>query len=44
MSDAILSLVTNIAAKKHEQVKFQKEWFDIHSDATPDGSKVELPS
>ncbi|MBQ2620407.1 MAG: Gfo/Idh/MocA family oxidoreductase [Thermoguttaceae bacterium] len=43
MSDAILSLVTNIAAKKHEQVKFQKEWFDIHSDATPDGSKVELP-
>lgn len=42
MGDAILALVTNIAAREHRQISFQKEWFDIASDATPDGSKVEL--
>jgi predicted dehydrogenase len=39
MGDAIIALVTNMAARKGARIEFKKEWFDIHSDETPDGVK-----
>ena len=42
LADAVIALTTNIAAEKGERIDFKKEWFDIHSDETPDGSKVDL--
>lgn len=42
MNDAILALVTNIAAKEHRQIKFKPEWFDLTKDETPDGSAISL--
>lgn len=46
MGDAIIALTTNIAINKSIRgeagyVKFQEEWFDLDSETTPDGSKVE---
>ncbi len=46
MGDAVIALTTNVAAiqkgMKGEAgfVKFDEEWFDVDSDATPDGSSV----
>lgn len=45
MGDAVIALGTNVALKNANQGKsgyleFQKEWFDINSDATPDGSTI----
>lgn len=46
MGDAIIALTSNIAINKSIKgeagyVKFLEDWFDLDSDATPDGSKVE---
>lgn len=45
MGDAVIALGTNVALKNANQGKsgyleFQEEWFDINSDATPDGSTI----
>lgn len=39
MADAVIALTSNIAIAKGGRIDFQHEWFDITSDATPDGSK-----
>jgi predicted dehydrogenase len=36
MGDAIIALTTNMAARKGARIEFKKEWFDIHSDETPE--------
>ena len=45
MADAVIALTTNVAMEKGRNgeagfVKFDEEWFDRDSDATPDGSDV----
>jgi hypothetical protein len=45
MGDAVIALTTNVAMAKQARgepgfVKFDEAWFDIKSDATPDGSIV----
>ena len=42
MGDAIIALVTNTAAREGKRVEFKKEWFDIHSDETPEGVKPDV--
>ena len=39
MGDAIIALVTNMAAQQGARVEFKPEWFDPKSDATPEGVK-----
>jgi hypothetical protein len=39
MADAIIALTTNLAIAKGGRIDFEPEWFDVASDATPDGSK-----
>ncbi|MDO5113205.1 MAG: Gfo/Idh/MocA family oxidoreductase [Planctomycetia bacterium] len=39
MADAVIALTTNIAAAEGRKIDFKKEWFDVFSDETPDGSK-----
>ena len=36
LGDAVIALVTNIAADKCESVQFKEEWFDPFDDATPE--------
>jgi predicted dehydrogenase len=36
LGDAVIALTTNLAARKGARIEFKKEWFDIHSDETPD--------
>jgi predicted dehydrogenase len=38
MADAIIALTANRAARSGRRIEFKKEWFDIHSDETPEGS------
>ncbi|RMF43145.1 MAG: twin-arginine translocation signal domain-containing protein [Planctomycetota bacterium] len=45
MADAVIALTTNVAMEKGRRgeagfVKFEDEWFERDSDATPDGSDV----
>ncbi|MGB7327377.1 MAG: Gfo/Idh/MocA family oxidoreductase [Rubripirellula sp.] len=45
MGDAVIALGTNVALKnanagKGGYLKFEEEWFDIDSDAVPDGSDI----
>ncbi len=45
MGDAVIALGTNVALKKSMKgepgyLKFDEEWFEINSDATPDGSDI----
>ena len=42
MGDAVIALVTNIAARKGERIAFKEEWFDIASDETPEGDKPDV--
>jgi predicted dehydrogenase len=42
MGDAVIALVTNMAARKGERIEFKEEWFDIQSDETPEGVKPDL--
>lgn len=44
MGDAIIALTTNMAARQGARIDFKKEWFDIHSDETPDGEKPTIPA
>jgi predicted dehydrogenase len=37
MADAIIALTSNISMKENRRIDFQKEWFDIESDETPEG-------
>ena len=39
MADAVIALTTNRAIKQGQRIEFQKEWFDVHDDATPEGDK-----
>jgi len=45
MGDAVIALTTNVTLKNSLKgeggyTKFKEEWFDINSDATPDGSDI----
>lgn len=45
LADAVIALTTNIAAAKGEKISFEgenKKWFDIKSDATPEGIKPDV--
>jgi predicted dehydrogenase len=42
LGDAVIALTTNIAMRENRRIDFQKEWFDIDSDETPEGVKPEL--
>lgn len=39
MADAVIALTSNIAMREGVRKEFKKEWFDISSDETPDGSQ-----
>ena len=39
MGDAIIALTTNMAARQGRRIEFKKEWFDVHSDETPEDAK-----
>ncbi len=46
LGDAVIALTTNVAIKKSIQgepgfVRFDDDWYDLKSDATPDGSSIE---
>ena len=45
LGDAVIALTTNVAIKKADAgeggfVAFDENWYDVHHDATPDGSSV----
>jgi predicted dehydrogenase len=40
LADAIIALTSNLAIAENRRIEFQPEWFDIQSDATPDGSVI----
>jgi predicted dehydrogenase len=39
LADAVIALTSNIAIAKGGRIDFEHEWFDVESDATPDGSQ-----
>jgi hypothetical protein len=40
MGDAIMALVANKAMKTHQRIVFEDGWFDVASNAVPDGTAV----
>ena len=42
LGDAVIALVTNIAAREGRRIEFQKEWFDPDDDKTPEGVKPDV--
>jgi predicted dehydrogenase len=42
LGDATIALVSNLAARQGARIEFQKEWFDIDSDATPEGEPPDV--
>jgi hypothetical protein len=36
LGDAVIALTANRAARNGERIEFKNEWFDIHSDETPE--------
>lgn len=42
MGDAVIALVTNMAARGGKRIEFKEEWFDIDSDETPEGVKPDV--
>ena len=42
MADAVIALVTNIAAKEGRRIEFEESWFDVDSDETPEGVKPDV--
>ncbi|MCE5302811.1 MAG: Gfo/Idh/MocA family oxidoreductase [Planctomycetaceae bacterium] len=42
LGDAVIALTTNMAARRGERIDFKPEWFDVHSDETPDGDKPDV--
>ncbi len=43
MADAVIALVSNQAIRGAHRVEFQKSWFEIESDDTPEGIKPSVP-
>jgi len=43
LADAVIALTSNIAMDKKTQIQFDPAWFDINSDATPDGKAPTEP-
>ncbi len=39
LADAIIALTSNMAARESRRIEFKNEWFDVHSDETPEGVK-----
>ncbi len=37
MADAVIALTSNLSIRNNERITFQKEWFDIDKDETPEG-------
>ena len=42
LADAVIALVTNIAARQGRRIEFEEAWFDPCSDATPEGVKPDV--
>ena len=42
LGDAVIALVTNIAAREGRRIDFKTEWFDPDNDETPEGVKPDL--
>jgi predicted dehydrogenase len=42
LTDAVIALTANKAAREGRRIEFKKEWFDIESNLTPDDSEDEL--
>jgi predicted dehydrogenase len=42
LGDAVIALTTNIAIRENRRIDFQKEWFEIDKDETPEGVKPDL--
>ncbi len=42
MGDAVIALTSNLAARQGARIEFKPEWFDIHSDETPEGVKPDV--
>jgi len=42
MGDAVIALTSNLAARQGTRIEFKPEWFDIHSDETPEGDKPDV--
>jgi len=42
LGDAVIALVTNMAARQGTRIDFKKEWFDIDSKETPEGVAPDL--
>ncbi|MGA2031717.1 MAG: Gfo/Idh/MocA family oxidoreductase [Thermoguttaceae bacterium] len=42
LGDAVIALVTNMAARQGKRIEFKEEWFDIDSDDTPEDVKPDL--
>jgi len=42
LGDAVVALTANLAARKGQRIEFQKEWFDIDRDETPEGDKPDV--
>jgi predicted dehydrogenase len=38
LADAVIALTSNIAIRENRRIMFEDEWFDIASDATPEGA------
>jgi predicted dehydrogenase len=38
LADAVIALTSNIAMEKNQRIEFDPEWFNIDSDATPEGT------
>ena len=42
LGDAVIALTTNIAMRENRRIEFEKEWFEIDSDETPEGVKPDV--
>ncbi len=42
LGDAVIALTTNIAMRENRRIEFDKKWFDIDSDETPEGVKPDI--
>jgi hypothetical protein len=42
LGDAVIALVTNLAAQQERQIAFKPEWFDPDSDETPEDEKPDV--
>ncbi len=42
LGDAVIALTANIAMREGKIIRFRPEWFDPHSDETPEGEKPDL--